>query len=70
MALGSHGRLPPAIAVGATEVIFGVIGLHLLAVHNGWWWQLHELWKRWYDEDDDDEDEPPAPRRPFLPLLR
>jgi lipopolysaccharide export system permease protein len=51
MDFGNHGRLPPAISVGAIELVFGVVGLHLLAVRNGWWWQLHELWKDWYEEE-------------------
>ena len=47
MAAGRFNRLPPFIAVMATEVIFGAIGLHLLAVSNGWWWQLLEVGRRW-----------------------
>jgi len=47
LAFGAHNRLPPFIAVVATEVIFGAVGLHLLAVNNGWWWQLLEEGKRW-----------------------
>jgi len=47
MAAGRFNRLPPFIAVIATEVIFGAIGLHLLALSNGWWWQLLEIGKRW-----------------------
>jgi lipopolysaccharide export system permease protein len=47
MAAGRFNRLPPFIAVIATEVIFGAIGLHLLAINNGWWWQLLEVAKRW-----------------------
>jgi lipopolysaccharide export system permease protein len=50
MAAGRFNRLPPFVAVIATEVIFGVIGLHLLAVNNGWWWQLAEVAKRWRAE--------------------
>jgi lipopolysaccharide export LptBFGC system permease protein LptF len=45
--LGKHNRLPPFISVIAIEVIFGAIGLHLLALSNGWWWQLLEVGKRW-----------------------
>ena len=41
MTAGQYGRLPPFIAAIATQVIFGAIGLHLFAVNNGWWWQLH-----------------------------
>ena len=47
MTAGRFNRLPPFVAVIATEVIFGVIGLHLLAISNGWWWQLREWWKQW-----------------------
>jgi lipopolysaccharide export system permease protein len=47
MGLGKHNRLPPFISVIAMEVVFGVIGLHLLALNNGWWWQLLEVGKRW-----------------------
>jgi lipopolysaccharide export system permease protein len=56
MAMGRHNRLPPTVAASAAEVIFGLVGLYLLAVNNGWWWQLHELWKDWYESDDDDEE--------------
>jgi lipopolysaccharide export system permease protein len=44
---GKHDRLPPILAVAATPMIFGAIGLYLLAVNSGWWWQLRELWKEW-----------------------
>ncbi len=37
MAMGHSGRLPPFLAAIATEAVFGVLGLHLLAVNNGWW---------------------------------
>jgi len=47
MAFGQHDRLPPFVAVIITPLIFGGVGLHLLAVRNGWWWQLVEVWKRW-----------------------
>ena len=50
MAAGRFGRLPPFMAAIATEVIFGAIGLHLLAISNGWWWQLVEVGKRWKAE--------------------
>jgi lipopolysaccharide export system permease protein len=50
MAAGRFNRLPPFVAVIATEVIFGAIGLHLLALNNGWWWQLLEVGKRWKTE--------------------
>ena len=45
-AAGSMNKLPPFIAVVASLVIFGAIGLHLLAMNNGWWWQLRDLGKR------------------------
>jgi lipopolysaccharide export system permease protein len=77
MAMGRNNRLPPMVAAGAAEVIFGLLGLYLLAVNNGWFWQLHELWKKfmaWYESDDDDLPEPPpkskkAAKYPF-PLRR
>jgi lipopolysaccharide export system permease protein len=47
MAAGRFNRLPPFVAAVATEVIFGAIGLYLLALSNGWWWQLLEAGKRW-----------------------
>ena len=47
---GRFNRLPPFVAVIATEVIFGAIGLHLLALSNGWWWQLMEVGRRWRAE--------------------
>jgi lipopolysaccharide export LptBFGC system permease protein LptF len=63
MAMGRHGRLPPLVAASATEVIFGAVGLWLLAVNNGWWWQLRELWKDWYEADDE-----PAKPKPALKI--
>jgi lipopolysaccharide export system permease protein len=77
MAMGRNNRLPPVVAASAAEVIFGLIGLYLLAVNNGWFWQLRELWKKfmaWYESDDDDLPEPPpkskkAAKYPF-PLRR
>jgi lipopolysaccharide export system permease protein len=47
LAAGTNNRLSPVLAVTATQMIFGAIGLYLLAVNNGWWWQLRELWKEW-----------------------
>ena len=58
MAAGNNNRLPPFVAVIATEVIFGLLGLHLLAVNNGWWWQLLEVGKRWKAQWDEGRDEP------------
>ena len=46
-AVGQHGHLPPYVAVGISEVVFGLIGLHLLALNNGWWWQLNQWWIQW-----------------------
>jgi lipopolysaccharide export LptBFGC system permease protein LptF len=43
--LGNHDRLPPFISIVAMEVVFGAVGLHLLALNNGWWWQLRDVWK-------------------------
>jgi len=56
MAAGRFNRLPPFVAVIATEVIFGVVGLHLLALNNGWWWQLRETGKRWLALGGEEED--------------
>jgi lipopolysaccharide export system permease protein len=47
MTLGQYNRLPPFVSVIVMEVVFGAIGLHLLALNNGWWWQLLEVGKRW-----------------------
>jgi lipopolysaccharide export system permease protein len=59
LAFGSHDRLPPFLAVIATEVIFGGIGLYLLAKSNGWLEQLMELGlrlkKEHWDEDEEEE---------------
>jgi len=38
--------MPPFLSVIATQVIFTVIGLHLLAVKYGWYWQLGQYWKQ------------------------
>ncbi len=46
MAAGRFNRLPPFVAVTATEVIFGLIGLHLVALRNGWYWQFRQMFKR------------------------
>jgi lipopolysaccharide export LptBFGC system permease protein LptF len=51
MALGRHDRaFSPFMSVIFMEVVFGVIGLHLLALRNGWWWQLVEVGKRWWEQ--------------------
>lgn len=57
MAAGSHNRIPPFLSVIAGELIFGALGLYLLAVSNGWWWQLRELWKQWRAEWAEDRKE-------------
>jgi lipopolysaccharide export system permease protein len=46
LAFGVHNLLPPFVAAAAAEVVFGVVGLHMLALSNGWWTQLLEAWKR------------------------
>jgi len=43
MPFGQHNRMPPFIAAVATEVIFGAIGIHLLALKYGWYWQIR-MW--------------------------
>jgi lipopolysaccharide export LptBFGC system permease protein LptF len=45
MPFGQHNRMPPFLAAVATEVIFGAIGLHLLALKYGWYWQLRNWGK-------------------------
>ena len=59
---GRFNRLPPFVAVIATEVIFGAIGLHLLAMSNGWWWQLLEAGRRWRTDRDKERDADGDPR--------
>jgi lipopolysaccharide export LptBFGC system permease protein LptF len=44
---GQHNRMPAFLSVFVTEIIFGAIGLHLLAIKNGWYWQLGQFWKQW-----------------------
>ena len=46
MTAGRYSHLPPFVAVVATPLIFGLYGLHRLAVANGWWWQVWEAWQR------------------------
>ena len=50
MAAGSHNRIPPFLSVIAGEVIFGALGLYLLAMSNGWFVQLLELWNHYRAE--------------------
>jgi lipopolysaccharide export system permease protein len=45
LAFGQHNRMPPFIAAISTEVIFGAIGMHLLALKYGWYWQLRNWGK-------------------------
>jgi len=45
MPFGQHNRMPPFVAAIATEVIFGAIGLHLLALKYGWYWQMRNWGK-------------------------
>ena len=47
LAAGSYNRLPPFVAAISTEFIFGAVGIYLLAVKNGWGWQLLEQGRRW-----------------------
>jgi len=44
---GVNDRLPPYVAVMATEFIFGAVGLQLLAVNLGWWSSLWEYRQQW-----------------------
>jgi lipopolysaccharide export system permease protein len=67
MAAGNHAKLSPFISVALPEFIFAALGLHLLAVKNGWWWQLHEYYLHWMEqraaearEDAEAEGETPA----------
>ena len=47
MALGKHSRFfSPFMSVITMEMIFGAVGLYLLGLGNGWWWQLLEHGKR------------------------
>jgi len=48
MALGKHARVfSPVMSVITIEMIFAAIGLYMLALYNGWLWQLVEAGKRW-----------------------
>jgi lipopolysaccharide export system permease protein len=44
---GTYNRLPPFVAVSFVEVLFAVIGLHWLALNNGWYWQAQQTWLGW-----------------------
>lgn len=48
--MGNHGKLPPFIAAIATQVVFGVIALSLLAAKYGWWWQALAFVRKWWAE--------------------
>lgn len=58
LAAGRFNRLPPFIAVIATELIFGGVGLYLLAVKYGWNWQLMELIRQLKSDWDEGREEP------------
>jgi LPS export ABC transporter permease LptG len=45
--MGNHGKVPPFIAAIATQVVFGIVGLALLAGKYGWWWQALEFARQW-----------------------
>ncbi len=47
MSAGKNNRLPPFVAAGIVEFVFLAIALHLLAIHNGWYWQLQEWYAAW-----------------------
>jgi lipopolysaccharide export system permease protein len=53
LAAGRYNRLPPFVAAIATEVIFGAVGLYLLALNNGWWRQLVDIGKIWKTQWDE-----------------
>ena len=46
MAAGRYKGLPPVLAVLATPCIFGLIGMSLLAVKYGWFWQVWNFWRK------------------------
>jgi hypothetical protein len=48
------------VAASITDLLFGVVGLYLMAVNNGWFWQLRELWKAWYESDDEAGEKEPG----------
>jgi lipopolysaccharide export system permease protein len=58
IALGKHDRLSPFFSVIAMQVLFGAIALHLLAINNGWWWQLLEAGKKLKAQWIEDRDQP------------
>ncbi len=60
MSAGKYNRLPPFVAVSVTEVIFLAIGLHWLAVNNGWYWQLQEWYTAWRRDEAAGAEKKPA----------
>ena len=46
--LGNHDRLPPFFSIIAMEVVFGGVGIYLLAMSNGWGWQVLDAGRRWW----------------------
>jgi lipopolysaccharide export system permease protein len=48
--MGNHNKLPPFIAACAAQVIFGMVGIGLLAGKYGWWWQLYGFARQWAGE--------------------
>jgi lipopolysaccharide export system permease protein len=42
---GTYNRLPPFVAVSFVEIVFALIGLHLLAINNGWYWQMQQTYR-------------------------
>jgi LPS export ABC transporter permease LptG len=47
LGMGSNNKLPPFVAAVATPVVFGIVGLWLLAGQYGWWWQMVEFARGW-----------------------
>jgi lipopolysaccharide export LptBFGC system permease protein LptF len=50
LGLGNHNKLPPFVAASATQIVFGIIGLCVLAGKFGWWWQLLAAARVWRAE--------------------
>ena len=50
LGLGNHNKLSPFVAASATQVVFGIVGLALLAGKFGWWWQLLAAARLWRAE--------------------
>jgi lipopolysaccharide export system permease protein len=53
--MGDHDKLPPFVAAIATQAVFGVVGLSLLAWKYGWWWQVLAAGRQWWAERADKE---------------